>query len=130
MKEMNKPTVRAIAADVVAALSAVAAKHGVSFSYKGGSYSSTSCTLKIEAAVIGENGIVETAERTNYKTYAAMYELYSDWLDTTFMNRGQEFKIVGLRPNSAKSPVICERADGKRFVFPVEIIKYQKGVAA
>ncbi len=124
MKTLDRTTVKSIADDVMTALEAVAAKHGIKFSYKGGRFSSTNVTYKIEAATIGDGGVVVTGERDAFTKHAELFGLKSEWLDKTFNQGGHVYTIVGLSTRKHKNPVMCKQAsNGKTYIFPVDLIK-------
>lgn len=124
MQEMNRDLARAISQDVLAALDAVAKKHNVAFSNKGGRFSSSCLTMKIEAAVIGASGTAETQERTAFKLQAKFFQLDPAWLDMTFAFGGEDYTIVGLNTKAYKSPVLATQAsNGKTYKFKAEHVE-------
>jgi len=79
------------------------------------SYEDQRASVKVEIAVMGENGEIVSKEASDYERYREMYELPE--LGTTFVNRGTVYTITGLKPRSTKYPVLAKRADGKSFKF-------------
>lgn len=121
---MNRDLARVISQDVIAALDAVAKKHNVIFADKGGRFSATSLTMKIEAAVIGASGTAETRERTAFKQQAKFFNLKPEWLDMSFTFGGDDFTIVGLNTKAYKAPILAIQAsNGKTYKFKAEHVE-------
>jgi hypothetical protein len=98
-------------------------KHGIQLSNKGGRYTSSNCVYKIEASFIGENGVVETSERKDFKVLANTYGLKPEWLDKSFKQGGNTHTIVGLARSRSKNPVMCINESSKKtFIFPTETV--------
>lgn len=121
---MERSNVRLLSEEMMEALKAVALKHGVQFTYKGGRFNSSNCTFKVEASVVNASGTAETAERTAYKLQAQYFQLQPDWLDKTFSFGGEDYTIIGLNTKAYKSPVLakCVR-NGKTYKFKADHVK-------
>lgn len=124
MNTIDRNSAKSLSAAMMKALEAVALEHGVSFRAKGGSFTSSNATFRIEAAVIGASGVAETKERTDYPLACHLYGFKPEWLDGTFNYRGEDYTIIGLNTRKHKNPVLGKRSkDGKVFVFPDGIVK-------
>lgn len=124
MNTLDRSKVRQISTDMMEALKAVATKHGIEFSYKGGSFSASNATYKLEAALIGAAGVAETRDRKDYTLYAATYGLNAEWLDKTFVHGTDTFTIIGLSTRKRKNPILCQNnKTGKTYVFPAHTVK-------
>ncbi len=124
MPTLTKVTCQNISKDVLAALATVEKAYGIKFAMKGGKFTQTSVTLKLEASVKSTGGIVETPERTAYGTYAVMDGLPKDGLDKVFEVSGRKFQIIGYRTRARKNPVLAKcLTDGKNYCFPVAHVK-------
>ena len=124
MNSLDRNTVRDISEDMMEALKSVALKHGVQFNYKGGSYTPTNATYRIEAAIIGDGGVVETRERKEYQLYADSFGLKKEWLDQSFVQGTDKFIIIGLSTRKRKNPILCKNeTNGRTYVFPVYMVK-------
>jgi len=76
------------------------------------------CTFKLELAVVGEGGVVQTKEMSDFRQLAVLYGLKPEDLGAEFTARGETYRIVGANPKSGKYPIIGERVkDGKAFKF-------------
>ena len=123
MKTLDRNACKEISADMLEALKAVALKHGVQFSYKSGNFSPSSATFRIEAAVIGEGGIAETADRRCFKQYASLFQLKPEWLDMSFRHGTDTFTIIGLNTRKSMNPVLAKSANnGKTYIFPANTV--------
>lgn len=129
ISQFDRTAVRLLAADLEAAVKAVAAKHGLAVERRGGSFSSTSYTPKFEFSVIGADGSAETTDVANFKRYANMFGLQPTDLGRVFAHQGTAFTICGLRPGARKNPILAKRHDGKAFVFPARVVRDMLGGA-
>lgn len=124
MKTLDRSSIREISVDMLKELEGVAAKHGVKFTYKGSSYNSKNCVFKIEAAIVGDDGVVCNQEREALKQYASLFNLSPTILDKTFISLGETFVVTGLSPRKSKFPVLATRIrDKKSFKFPADTIR-------
>ena len=74
--------------------------------------------LKTEVAIVGEDGMAQTADRKDFERFAPSYGVSADALGKTFESRGETFRLTGLNPNRPKYPFNAERVrDGKSFKF-------------
>ena len=121
--EFDRTNLRAISADIEAALAPVAAKFGITFTYKGVRFTSDNATFKIEGATIGSGGVANTRERDNFKLYASMYGLKDTDLDKQITYAGKRFTIIGLNTRRQKYPIVARREDGKTLLLTVEGVK-------
>jgi len=113
---------------VTDALKPLEDKFGISFNRKGGAFSDTSYTMKIEMAVVAADGTVLSREAENFKKYCMMYNLEAEDLGKTFIaDDGYIWKVTGLNSRSRKYPILAERAkDGKTFKLGLRMV--QKGL--
>ncbi len=126
IKTFDRTTCGLVKADVMDALKAVALKHGIQFNAKAGTYNpdGTNFSFKLEAATIGDNGIAETPERTNFQRLAGMYGLQAEWLDKTFRHGDDTMTIIGLNTKKHKNPVLCKsKVNGKTYIFPANAVE-------
>ena len=105
--EFDKPKCRVVGYAVEEALKEVGVEFGIRLKYKGGSFTSTNCTVKIEASVIREDGTVITREADDFKRYCGLYNLLPEDLGKTIPHDGDSFQIVGLAMKSHKYPILA-----------------------
>jgi len=123
MKTLERSTVKDLTADVMEALKAVALKHSVQFTNKGCRFSSTNANYRIEASILGDSGVAETRERTDFPRYAAMFGLKPEWLDKRFVHGANTFTIIGIATRKSKNPVLCKQhTNGKTYIFPANTV--------
>lgn len=122
--KFDRITCKRVGEQVTERLEQLAAELGLAIKYKGGTFGEGSFTMKIEACVIGENGIVHSKEREDFTRYAAMFDLDPAMLDQTIpMASGESFTITGLKPASEKFPVLARRTDGKTFKLTADGVR-------
>ena len=128
---ITKDLLRDIREDIATALKSVGEKHGVMITPRNASFTPQTATMKIEIAVIGDGGVVENKDRTNYTLYCGSYGLKPEWLDKTFVSGTTAYQIVGLAVRRSKNPVVVNRvSDGKTFIFPDHLVKLLMEVQA
>lgn len=122
MKTLERSTVKDLSADIQAALQAVALKHGVKFTPKGCSFSPSNATFRIEAAVIGDGGVAETRERTDFTNYATQFGLKPEWLDKSFLHGAHNYVIVGLATRKSKPVLATKLGTDRTYMFPANTV--------
>ena len=124
IKHIDRTIARMIREAVEDALKPVTAKLGIEIVAGSGTFTSTSFRFKVEALVKAADGTVETQERLSFRAMAHVYGLSVDDLDKTFVCRGEEYQIIGLRARARRNPIEVKRLrDGKVFVFSAEAAK-------
>ena len=97
------------------------AEIGVSATASRITYSGKTATVKVEIAIINEDGTVASKAAQDYRLYQEMRDLPD--LGTTFRSGGRTYRISGFAPRSTRFPVLAERDDGKTFKFPVSTVQ-------
>ncbi len=103
-----------------AALVGVAKKYGLTITAGNGSYDDTSVTFKVQLVLDGVDKGKEEFDRV-----AFLFDLKPEDYGREITSRGRKYKLVGLKPNRPKYPVIGER-DGKRYKLTDAPIKFLK----
>jgi hypothetical protein len=120
---IDRKTCRDIAERVQEALEPLGKELGLSFDYKGGRFSSTSLTMKIEAATLSNDGTVNSKESETFKLMAKHYGFKAEDLGETFEVRGTVYRITGLNTRAHKMPIQADRVhDGAGYKFPVDTV--------
>lgn len=103
-------------------------KIGVKITTGNGSFTEDAFTLKVVFNVI-RDGKVVLPEESNFRKYASMFGMKPEDLGQEFISHGHTFKIVGLKPDRPKYPVIGERlSDGRKYKFEADrIVQMLKG---
>ena len=118
--KIDKRRLGVLEKELMAAMEEVAAKHKVALSWKGGHYGDTA-DLKLSIAPIGDDGVVNSAERDAWFRHDAqgprLRGLDPSILDMVITLRGEPFKVVGLALNRRKYCVVTERVSDGGTVF-------------
>lgn len=119
MATIDKSFLKSLRPEIDAALAAIASKHGLaslrcgngSFDPRAGSF-----TFKLEGVAEGALGKAAALYTSPDASFLGLPPL-----GTAFETGGRKYKTAGL--NTVGSKVICDRDDGKSFLFPVMSIK-------
>jgi len=123
MRTFDKASLRAILADMDAAVAGVAEKHGVKISVGRATYEPHNATVKVELSTIGEEGEVHSREAMDYQKHASLFGLDPNSLGAKFAMQGELFAITGLKPRSPKFPVLARRnRDGQMMKFTADTV--------
>jgi hypothetical protein len=102
--------------EMVAAVAAIAAKHGISITPGRGTYSASNFTMKVEFAVKTEDGLTLSREATAYQQMCRYDGLLPEDLGREFVYGGRPIKIVGYMTKARRSPYLFQEVrTGKRF---------------
>jgi hypothetical protein len=122
---INRQTLQVIQNDVLDALKDVETKHNLKFKFGRGTYDRLGrfANLKLEVSAVGEDGKVEDQEGLTFKTLAPRYGLKPEHLGAKFIDRGEQFEIIGLVPRRHKNPITVRRIkNDKTYIFPADIV--------
>lgn len=130
LKQLDREALRAIVADINAALAPVAAKHGIALNVGRSVFTASSATIKVEAAVRGAGADADASARDlkaaqDWEGWHSILGLQKEWLGKSFVRSADKgaWRIVGILPNSRKYPVLVHNAEqGKYMRFPAESI--------
>lgn len=122
IKRFDRQICKKFSDELSAELTKLATKYGVKVIMKGGKFSETTFTPKIEFATIAENGQVCNSEAEDFKHYAAMYGVDPTSLGKFVTMQGKTYKVVGLRVKAHKKPIVFEHG-GKTFTGSADILK-------
>lgn len=120
---IDRTTCRLLAERIEAALKPIADELGVVITAKGGSFTSSQYTCKVEVATVGDDGAVKTRAADAFKQLASLYGMAPDDLGKTFRVNRKTYTIVGLATRRRARPVIAKDADGREYVFAVNDAK-------
>lgn len=123
IKSFDRTNVRLLSQEIEATLKTLAEKYGITLKTGRGTFRSDNFTLKLEAAVIGDNGQAVTKEVSEFQNYAALLGLQPDDLGKPFTLRGQTYIITGAKLSSRKYPVLAKNTNGKVYKFTAEDVK-------
>jgi len=106
--EFDKPVLRALRADINAALAAVGAKHGISVTAGNASFRDDSATFKLECALLNSDGVAESKEML------ALKECYPDLVNkrVTIGRCGTNGMIIGYNHRAHQYPFLVKTVKG------------------
>lgn len=105
--KFDKPTLRALRADIDAALASVGAKHGIDLKAGNASFDATIATFKLNCSLLSSDGKVETKEMIALKAYYPA--LVGKQLSIGPKTHGT---IVGFNRNAQKYPFLLQTPKG------------------
>ncbi len=120
---MDKKKIENIVEELLNLTKNIESKYNIKFDFKGGRISENNAIIKFG---VNEkiNGKILSKERVDFNTHAKRFGINKSWLDKKFIFQGDYYKVVGIKINSWKYPIVCERtSDGKKFKFTVENVK-------
>lgn len=124
--KFDKPTLRAIFADVEEALGPVAEKYGIKLERKSCSYRTDELPVAFKFITIQHdaNGNVMDTRAKNFIKYASLYGMSESDFLAEFKSGSTTYRITGFKPKARKYPVIAEDVrTGRTYKFPVERVK-------
>lgn len=124
--EITREKARVLHQEIMEAVRAVAAKHGMTTRFGNATYETTTFRIKAELLAVAEDG-ENLAAKAEWMRHAEWIGMMPSDFGRTFISRGQRYKIVGIKPRSRTMPIIAEREDGKRFKFAPESINLLLG---
>jgi len=114
---MDKNTAKIVQAEAVAALEAIAAKHGMTVRAHGGSLADVSMILKFEFKT-ADKAVLDSAAKAEFENYADMFGLRPDDYGREFVANGKVYVVSGFDMKRRKYPIlVTEKATGKRSCF-------------
>jgi hypothetical protein len=120
----DKVSCRILSRDIEAALGAVASRHGIIVKPGRGTYTGGHFTLKIECSTVGQDGVVNSKEAEDFKTYATLHDLQPEDLGKTVTFSFEKYTITGMRPKATRFPILAKRVrDGKVYCLPVDGVR-------
>lgn len=121
IENFNRATLREISAEANAALQAVAAKFGLTFEAKSGSYSTMEFNFKAQFKLNTPQAAVK--QINELASTARMLGLPEDIVGQSFFSNGVEYKITGLDLNRRKYPVSGVNKAGSKYKFTASVVK-------
>jgi hypothetical protein len=128
--QFDKTTCRLLAAEIEAALAAVAAKHGLTIKPAGGTFSANEFSTKVKFALSDSNPAAADAERTEFAKYAHFYGLTADQYGATIRTSQGDVTLIGFAASRPKFPIKVRTADGKVKLYTENILAITRLVAS
>ena len=113
---IDKVTARLLGKEAEEVLRAVAEKHGLTLTSKGGSYSPSDTTVKFVFAVSG-------ADKEVFERYCKFYDLTANDFHAEFKMSGKTFRITGINTRAPKFAILIEDVKtGKGYKCPTNSV--------
>jgi len=125
MEQFTKANLKALSAEINAALAVVGEKNKVALTTGNFSFSGKTFTLKIEGAAISESGEVFSQEAANFKQFASSWGLKPEHLGAEFSDsKGNRYKISGANINASQYPILAINIETKKeYKFPASAVQ-------
>jgi hypothetical protein len=122
ISKFDRPNVKMIHAEINAALSVIAKKHGLlSLSTGTLSFSDEKFTVRVTGlAPIDASKTVVTCPK---KDGTSIGSHPTTLIGSHFMANGTKFKVTDYKPSRPKYPMVGENAAGTRYKFTVDAVK-------
>lgn len=113
--KFDKPVLKALRADIDAALAAVGARHGIALKAGNASFTGDNATFKLECSLLNSAGVAES------KTTVALKECYPELVDKQVtLSRGSVGFIVGYNPRAQQYPFLVQTPKGVYKITSVQ----------
>jgi hypothetical protein len=112
------------------AVAAVEAKYGIKLAPAKGTYTNDNLKVRLEFSEPTKSGEFMDSEAKELQKYASIYGLPEDAYGKEFYDNGRKYKVVGIAPRRSRFPIIVQREDGKKFKYPLDLVKFKLGVVA
>jgi hypothetical protein len=119
---MDASKAKILQAAVLEALKSVELEHGVKFSPRGGKYTATTLTMKLEVGEVSKDGNVASKEEQDFRSTAHWYGIDPAALGKSFVSGGRTYRITGLKSRSPRRPILAVDSAGRTFVFTTEAV--------
>jgi hypothetical protein len=124
LTSFNKSNLADVRSAINTSLNDVADHFGITLEVGNISFEGSNFTAKLKANIVSEDGVVQTRERKDFTRYAkTLCDLDPDWLDKSYTNSGNTYKITGLKTKATKNKIMLECSDGRGYVAPAEMVK-------
>lgn len=117
IKKFDTHQVKEIRKQVNASLEELGARLGLTIKAGNASYSNNEVTFKLACQIEGHDPDKEEFERSCWA-----FELKPEQYGTPFIAGGKSFKLVGIKLNRPKYPIIGLGTDGKRYKFQEHVV--------
>ena len=121
INSFSKPIIKNLRAELDSVLAEFAKKYGIVASLGNARFTPNNVNWKFTLVCGGGDGDGEDAalsvEATQFKVHCRSYGMEPNDLGKTIFLRGTKVKIVGLNTRRHKYPVVCQHANGKRYVY-------------
>ena len=126
IKTIMESTMRMLREEIDKALIPVCEKFDISLKAGNASFAEHEGHFKLMVKTKDKDGNVLDTQSEDFKKYAKCFGLDPNLLGKRFSIGGTIYKVVGLKPNARKYPIVGKRVtDGEIFVFPPNSLNAQ-----
>ena len=125
--EITRDLLKALRADINAALVAAAEKHGLILQVGNASFSADAATFKLGVAIKHDGApagqsVSQAKAIADWNALHGLYDMKKEWLGVSFPYAGKQVKIIGLMPNRRKFPILVSTNAGRDSLLPSEAV--------
>lgn len=120
---IDRATVKQLHVEIDAALEAIATKHGLTYTSKSASYTSSSFKASGEFSVAGAKSTTFARMAKVLRGADGQPMFTEDDFGRTFSTGGHTYTITDINLKAPRFPINATREDGKGFKFPAEMVK-------
>lgn len=124
LTQFDRASVRSLADAIEQAVQAVGKEYGVEIKRGNGRFDAGSFKLTVNCTILA--GAAERQKQEDREDFAYLCELYgltADDYGRTFTSGSATYTVSAIKPKSKSYPIVCTRADGKRFKFPAQTVR-------
>jgi hypothetical protein len=125
--QFDKVTCKAIQDEMVAALQAVAQRHGLTVRGHGGTIGALDFVAKVRFE-INDPAAATAAAKTEWDQYCSLFNLKPEHFGQSFKYGAGLYTICGLALGRSKKPIKAKSFAGKMYVFPLSSVQVALGV--
>ncbi|MBZ0150545.1 MAG: hypothetical protein IT456_26465 [Planctomycetes bacterium] len=126
-REMTEQDVALLRQKLTPLLERLAAETGLSVTMGKITYTKHNAVFAVEAAVRGEGGVTMGREAEAFLANAIQFGLEPGDLGRDFEHFDKWYRIVGMKPRSTKTPVICQQIappSQRLTLFPAHLVRH------
>lgn len=126
---IDKSTLTEIKADILASLKSIEEKYGISIGFNGGTFFPDNAVLKMTIATVGNQGELNTREKTRFLALCGIYDLKPEHFGATIKVGGAEYTIAGMKPGARVREFLVKKTeDGRTYRVNIEFVKAGLGL--
>lgn len=118
--EINRPACKKIREELNAGLEELGNRLGLTIHAGNASYNDTSVTFKVECVLAGID-----RNKEEFEKHCAILDLPKDAYGKTFEYNRQQWRLVGLKLNRPKYPILAEKVSrpGAKYKLPERAVE-------
>ncbi len=122
--KFDKPTAKALANEIAAALQGIAAKHGIAIDYNGGTVGDDVFTCRVRCKVTDE-AAVAAKQKVDWNNYCHLFDLSAaDYNAIVDVGAGKQVQLIGFDLGRTKCPIrVRDLQTMKIMLYPQMITK-------